>query len=221
MSGMNSGIYLITCTPTGSLPRYYVGQSVNIARRIREHVLALSKGLHVNPRMLAAWKKYGSACFKFETLEIIDRQSLDDAELWWLSQVVGADRCMNILATPIGGSLAGHLHYAFGKKLSAEHRARISRGGSGATRGDGTRMAISRAVKGSGNPMFGRAGAKNPKSKPVSGRNLLTGALRHYESARLAEVDGFSQESISRCCNGMQKSHLGFSWVFAIQPQFS
>lgn len=217
MPGMNSGIYLITCTPHGKLPRYYVGQSVDVGRRFREHIRTLSNGSHTNRRLLRSWRMYGCDCFSFDVLELIDRHLLDEAELWWLSQMVGSARCMNILASPAGGALSGPMHYAFGSTLSADHRARISSGNKGKTRGADTRMAISRATSGEANPMFGRRGHASSRSKAVVATCISDGSTRLYESACLAVADGFYQESISRCCNGVQKSHLGFNWSFATQ----
>ncbi len=38
--------------------------------------------------------------------------------------------------------------------------------------------------------------------------------LRKYRSAREAELDGFSNQLIARCCKGKRKSHGGYEWKY-------
>lgn len=38
--------------------------------------------------------------------------------------------------------------------------------------------------------------------------------IKEYESARTADIDGFSHDMISRCCNGKSAHHKGFIWKF-------
>lgn len=218
---MQSGIYLITCFRGEKLPLYYVGQSVWPERRWSVHRSCLARGNHVNEHFQRAWLKYGEGAFQFAVVERVDRSLLDEAELWWLAQMVGSDRCLNVLATPAGGARAGVHHYAFGKPLTVSHRKSISVGGRGLRRSASTRASISKAVSGDKNPMFGVRGKLNPRSLSVTGRNLSDGSVRTYESACMAEADGFSQESISRCCNGRQRTHLGFVWSFVNRPSSS
>lgn len=210
-----SGIYLITCAPTGMLPRYYVGQSVDIKARFSAHICKLRKGLHDNQIMQKAWVKCGEASFSFDILELLPKIDLNDAETWWLDGMHGADRCFNIERKP--GHVpfnSGESHYAFGKKLSHSHRRNISFGGLGRKRAESTKVAISKATTGKNNAMFGMRGALHNRSKAVIGTNPGSGKVIRYESAMLAEADGFQQASISRCCNGNQGMHMGYQWSF-------
>jgi predicted GIY-YIG superfamily endonuclease len=50
------GVYMIRCEPTG---KEYVGASVNVVKRIREHFYRLEKGIHRNHRLQSAYKEYG------------------------------------------------------------------------------------------------------------------------------------------------------------------
>lgn len=211
---MKSGIYLITCSPPDRLPRYYVGQSVDPRARWNAHKRDLIRGVHTNPRVQKAWNKYGPSAFSFEVLELLPEHDLDAAERWWLEQMVGEARCLNVLRDPSGGAQSGENHYAFGKRLTPQHRNAISIGCRGKKKSDATRAAISAATKGERNAMFGASGARSKRSKAVVGVSISDGSVRRYESACLAEADGFSQECISRCCTGKQKTHLGFVWSF-------
>ena len=69
-----SGIYVIRCEPTGDR---YVGASVKIVKRIREHFYRLEKGVHRNPRLLSAYKEYGKDSFSSEVLLYCDPTTLE------------------------------------------------------------------------------------------------------------------------------------------------
>jgi group I intron endonuclease len=74
----HAGIYLIRNLITG---RVYVGQSINIANRWRQHCDALRKGKHKTPRLQQSWNKHGEAAFMFEIIELVeDVTSLDFRE---------------------------------------------------------------------------------------------------------------------------------------------
>jgi biotin operon repressor len=66
---MTSGIYAIQSLVSGN---EYLGQSIHIERRWREHRRDLDVGLHPNLALQAAWVKYGEALFAFVILEVVD-----------------------------------------------------------------------------------------------------------------------------------------------------
>lgn len=68
-------------------------------------------------------------------------------------------------------------------------------------------------------PFQGRTGSKSARSKAVAMLDAATGEkLKVFESARLAEKEGFTSACISLCCNGGQELHKGFRWKFEKQP---
>ena len=71
-----SGIYKITCVPTGKV---YIGQSNNIYKRWTDHRLELRKNQHINNYLQRAWNKYGEAQFEFE---IIKKCNIDEMDKW-------------------------------------------------------------------------------------------------------------------------------------------
>lgn len=82
---MNSklcGVYSITCVASG---RVYVGQSVDIERRWRNHRSRLRSGKAQNRVLQGSWDKYGEENFKFEVLELVARDNLDNRELYWMA----------------------------------------------------------------------------------------------------------------------------------------
>jgi len=62
------GIYRITCTITG---KCYIGSAVNLRQRRKTHFGSLQRGEHHNPKLQAAWKKYGYESFVFDILELV------------------------------------------------------------------------------------------------------------------------------------------------------
>lgn len=78
-----SGIYKIICLPTG---KFYIGSSVSINRRFKDHARSLKDNEHRNMCLQRAWNQYGKENFKFEILETIyDTSQLLIREKWWLN----------------------------------------------------------------------------------------------------------------------------------------
>lgn len=126
---------------------YYIGSAESFARREWQHKYALKRNEHKNPRLQAAWNKYGSEMFVFEVIEEIQEgRSAFDVENTYLMKCVGQPDCYNINTDAIGmrtgikfseeskqrvsqsrkGKHAGSAHYRYGTKLSDEVKAKIS-----------------------------------------------------------------------------------------------
>lgn len=77
---MTQGIYLITNTING---RHYVGQSIDIERRFRDHQQSTANpnATDFNTPLHRAFRKYGLESFTFEVLEVVPNHSeLNSAE---------------------------------------------------------------------------------------------------------------------------------------------
>lgn len=77
------GIYAIIHTPTG---RRYVGQSVRIKVRFREHRKALQGNKHYNAKLQRAWNVYGAIEFQFVVLEECVADNLTEREQFYIDQ---------------------------------------------------------------------------------------------------------------------------------------
>ena len=51
-------------------------------------------------------------------------------------------------------------------------------------------------------------------SKPVLQLSLTGELIREYPSVKEAERNGFNHCNICQCCNGKQKTHKGFRWMY-------
>lgn len=71
------GIYKITCKKNN---KSYIGQSINIEHRIKEHKSCEGESLIHN-----AIKKYGIENFTFEVLEECSLSQLDEKECYWIN----------------------------------------------------------------------------------------------------------------------------------------
>lgn len=64
-----AGIYRITCTVNG---KSYIGSSVNMLERWREHIAHLRAGAHHSIYLQRCFNKYGEDSIKFEPLAILE-----------------------------------------------------------------------------------------------------------------------------------------------------
>lgn len=78
-----SGIYRITCIPTGDT---YIGSSVNIGIRWNEHQRHLSRNIHHSRILQFAYNLYGKDAFEIEVVEIVDRENLISREIAWMKE---------------------------------------------------------------------------------------------------------------------------------------
>ena len=66
---MRSGIYRIINSVNGNI---YIGSSVDLIRRRKQHFIALLNNKHFNNHLQSAYNKYGECNFEFEVIEDID-----------------------------------------------------------------------------------------------------------------------------------------------------
>lgn len=85
---MNSGIYKIYCSSNN---KTYVGSSIRVTTRLREHRYSLRDGIAINSYMQSSWNLYGEDAFTFELLELCEVDLLLQREDCWI-------RLLNTLA---------------------------------------------------------------------------------------------------------------------------
>lgn len=108
-----SGVYAITCRPTG---RVYIGSSARVASRLRRHRVELLAGKHHSSKLQRAWNKYGARAFAFEPLLRCGPDALLLYEQRAIDGFDAVDRGFNIC--PTAGSVTGVIR-------SAAFRARM------------------------------------------------------------------------------------------------
>lgn len=84
---MEAGVYLISNNVNG---KCYVGSTIHLDQRRREHFSKLANNKHINAHLQNAYNKYGREAFDFEVLETIDiddniKDKLLKREQFWIS----------------------------------------------------------------------------------------------------------------------------------------
>lgn len=82
------GIYSITNTVNS---KKYIGQSVDVKRRLRNHKWALKHNKHINDHLQKSFNKYGENCFVFDIICECDEEKLDEMERFYIAYY----DCMN------------------------------------------------------------------------------------------------------------------------------
>lgn len=143
-------IYRITNMANGN---FYIGSAESFPRREWQHKYDLKRNQHKNPRLQAAWNKYGEEMFVFEIIEEVPQG--EDQLIWedkWLRDCVGKLDCYNVntLAT---ASRLGIEHTEETKaKISAKVQQAVAEGRGGAfIPSEETRKKMSESLKGNQN----------------------------------------------------------------------
>jgi len=79
-----SGIYKITNIVNG---KFYIGSSIDVEKRWRQHKNKLKNNNHTNIHLQRSWNKYGENSFSLETIEEVGPSSLLDIEQLYLDKL--------------------------------------------------------------------------------------------------------------------------------------
>jgi group I intron endonuclease len=223
------GVYRIRHVGTG---RLYIGSSVNMRRRWREHRAALCRGRHHSVALQRAWNKHGPSAFAFEPLLVCAAENAVFFEQRAIDALKPRLNC-----APRAGSQLGYRHTpaSVGKMKAAavgrpssfkglrhsdESRRRISdsrRGKGGGERTIERRRKISEALR--GRPVSAERRAKI--SATLTGRSTGRGALTVEQVREIRRLHslGMRQCDIARAVNA-KKGHVhnvifndGYTWV--------
>lgn len=113
------GIYGIRNKITNKI---YVGQTVDIDMRHKEHYQYLRSGTHANQHLQNAWNKYGEKSFEFIVLEECILCNLTSREQWWIDYYGGIDSKNTYNIREAGSK--GHLADETKQKLSKAHKGK-------------------------------------------------------------------------------------------------
>lgn len=83
------GVYKITNIKNG---KFYIGSSIDIHTRWKQHINQLNKNIHNNIHLQNAWNKYGKNAFLFEILEECDKNNLRDLEQTYIDNTKCLDK---------------------------------------------------------------------------------------------------------------------------------
>lgn len=138
---MASGIYKLFCTISG---KSYIGQSKNVAQRVKNHFKWLCENCHWNKHLQNSFNIYGRDAFLAEVLEYCDQEVLTEREQFWIDKY-GFENLYNMC--PAAGSTAGSKR----DYPSEETRKKIGDGNRGKFVSLETRQKQSKALVGNQN----------------------------------------------------------------------
>lgn len=64
--------------------KVYIGESIDIKRRWKQHVKDLKGNYHRNSHLQHSWNKHGEDSFQFEIIEKCDKDVLAEREMYWI-----------------------------------------------------------------------------------------------------------------------------------------
>ena len=98
------GVYKIENLVNG---KFYIGSTVSLCRRQRQHWHELRRGDHHAVRLQAAWNKYGEDAFVVKILELCEIEDLTEKEQGWLNILQPSDPKIGYNSCPWVGARNG------------------------------------------------------------------------------------------------------------------
>lgn len=122
---MKIGIYTITNKINNKI---YVGYSINIERRFRQHKNRLLKNIHQNEYLQLSWNKYGENNFIFEILEECEYQFCATLEHYWCNLLNTHNKNFgyNLGKTSNSFDNKKYNNWFYGRKHSEETKRKLS-----------------------------------------------------------------------------------------------
>ena len=116
-----SGVYQIYNTVNG---KRYIGSSIHIEQRFKEHLRNLRSNKHVNAHLQSAWNKYGEHSFILEEIELCEPDQCLKVEQEYIDYYHAADRKFGYNIDPYADHAGNTLSEETRKKISEKAKGR-------------------------------------------------------------------------------------------------
>lgn len=116
-----SGVYQIYNTVNG---KRYIGSSIHIEQRFKEHLRNLRANKHVNAHLQSAWNKYGEHSFILEEVELCEPDQCLKVEQEYIDYYHAADRKFGYNIDPYADHAGNTLSEETRKKISEKAKGR-------------------------------------------------------------------------------------------------
>lgn len=116
-----SGVYQIYNTING---KRYIGSSIHIEQRFKEHLRNLRANRHVNAHLQSAWNKYGEHSFILEEIELCEPDQCLKVEQEYIDYYHAADRKFGYNIDPYADHAGNTLSEETRKKISEKAKGR-------------------------------------------------------------------------------------------------
>ncbi len=195
------GIYRISNLENSKV---YIGSSINIKHRWSMHISDLKHNKHHSKHLQRAWHKYGSEVFKFDILQLCEKELL----LYWEQKYIDKYKSAN---PSYGYNISSTAGNCLGIKHTKTARTNMSKAHFGIKMPPFTEKhkdSIRRAKL---------LSSKTPRI-PVIALDPISKAIKYqFNSATQANQLGFDPATILKCCRGVRKTHKKLLWQFGGQ----
>ena len=194
------GVYKITNLVNGKV---YIGQSINIINRWKDHINALNRKDSRCTLLQRAWNKYKQDNFSFEILELCYENELDDVEVKYIEFYDSINNGYNIEP---GGNKNKRLSEKTKQKLRESHLGKVA--------SDETRKKMSESRMGDKNPMYGQTHSEETRRKISEAKNGKPGhpcSDYQKECARLANLGKDVSEETRKKISEANKGNIPYN----------
>lgn len=211
--GKVSGVYKIFCFKNGKI---YIGQSVDVEKRFKDHKYNLRKNKHTNPILQHAWNFYEEKDFEFSIVEECEKnkQFLNEREQYWMDHYKVCEEGFNIKPKADASEISEETKrkigaFNKGKVTSEETKKKMSESSKGRVMSEETKKKISEAKKGKSSWNKGRAWTDEEKKK-LSDAHI--GQIVSEETKRklsiISKARGISEECRRKCIESRKGKEL-------------
>ena len=209
MKSKIKGIYRILNQING---KFYIGSTINIKIRWRNHKETLKKNKHRSILLQRAWNKYREENFEFKIMRFVeDSKMIIPIEQFYLDIYRPYDR-------KIGYNICKRANNTFGRKCSKETKEKIKQKAIGRKQSEESNKKRSIALKGrviSEKTKMKRKLKRIKYYKPVEQYDLLGNFIKKWESISDANRElNINNGHISAVCKGKRNITGGFIWKY-------
>lgn len=183
--------------------KVYVGQSINIKARWKDHINSLNRGDSRCTVLQRAWNKYGQENFSFEILELCSEDMLDEVEIKYINIYASCSKGYNVES---GGNK--------NKCLSDETKQKIREAHIGKTVSEDVRQKMSKSRIGENNGMYGKHHSDETKQKISDAKRGTIGHAQtayQKECARLANLGKVVSEETRNKISKANKGNVPYN----------
>lgn len=196
------GIYKIVNNINGKV---YVGQSINIKARWKDHINSLNRQDSSCTLLQRAWNKYGQESFSFEILELCSEDMLDEVEIKYIEICDSHNNGYNI-------EPGGNQH----KHLTDETKRKIGDANRGRRHSEDAKKKMSELRSGENNAMYGKYHSEESKKKMSDAKRGKPGRTQtdyQKECARLANLSKDVSQETRRKLSEANKGQIPYNKI--------
>lgn len=228
---MRTGIYKITNVINNKV---YVGSAINIDLRWKEHLNDLKNNKHHSIKLQRSYTMHGKENFIFQVIELCDKNLLivkEQEYINYLNSYKNGYNCLPIAGSRLGSTqtvltkdkirtkLKGRISPRKGVIVSDETKNKMSQSHSGKTLSATHITNIRLSKTGDKNPFYGKKVQEEHKQYKKINQLTKDGEfIKEWDSlTECAKFLNTDITSISKVLTGKRKTHLKFTFKYALQ----